>query len=513
MSTANTLLGKLPPMAGKTETIIDRQQVGDIVDGLLKMHAETKDDYDIIAPDFFTIDDYKLADRLFSFCKRTLPYRIESEQSQTVRTPAAILALRRNGSDCKHYASFIGGVLDAINRGYDAKIKWVYRFAGYDDSGEVGHVFVVMNPGADNELWIDPVLSTLDKRNPYPKYVLDKKIPFNMALKKVSGVLDKIDYKSIPGGIKSAVSGDIGSGLLAVIPELSSIPVVGWIAPIAGQIMNTLKGLFGKSSESKSVQDLVKHYRIQVLGYPLSEKGRNVTVEQADEAQAWFSIVTGVPIYDGYEMMKLIESGKAYRDYRASGDRDVANLSDDIVDQAHVIAASMDYPNMRSGQYKNMTAARTQSGKPVDPATLGGGGDINPYSGVPGTDSSGGLTTDVNVNYAGFISKNPLTIAMAIGLLGWGIYEVGKPRRRVGAVKKKDVNASLLIGAAAIAGLGVFLIKHKQGDKEVKVQDALIPGMMDSLVGVLNRRDSNIAGIAPQYIGEFEPVPVELVYS
>jgi hypothetical protein len=87
-------------------------------------------------------------------------------------------------NDCKHYASFINGIMDSLKRkGYP--VDWKYRFANYRYGNYApGHVFSVVNDNG-NEIWIDPVLSYFDEKKAYVSKI-DKKIS-GMALYQISG--------------------------------------------------------------------------------------------------------------------------------------------------------------------------------------------------------------------------------------------------------------------------------------------------------------------------------------
>jgi len=155
------LVGKLPPFSNRRVDIVKKQTVYDIMREVLTAHKIFAQDYDQIAAEFWRGSVYNTAQYLFNFCKKNIPYKIETENNQTTKSPAAILTL--GTGDCKHYAGFIGGVLDALRR-QGMRIDWHYRFAAYNGNGRVPeHVFIVVkNKGA--EIWIDPVLKTFNER-------------------------------------------------------------------------------------------------------------------------------------------------------------------------------------------------------------------------------------------------------------------------------------------------------------------------------------------------------------
>jgi hypothetical protein len=183
------LLNKLTPLQGINKVIKINQSVGDIVSGILNTHNYWKNDYDKICLNFNEQTPYLIGKKIFDFLKDHTHYVIESDNQQTLRSPAAILKLgsdKKIGLDCKSYSLFIGGVLDALNRN-GKNINWCYRFASYKFTDKLPHhVFVVINSGSSKEIWIDPVLPTYNEKKQY-FYKIDRK-PKNMALVQVSGI-------------------------------------------------------------------------------------------------------------------------------------------------------------------------------------------------------------------------------------------------------------------------------------------------------------------------------------
>jgi hypothetical protein len=184
-----TLLNRLTPLQGLNKVITINQSVGDIISGILNTHNYWKNDYDKICLNFNEKTPYLIGKKIFDFLKGHTHYVIESDNQQTLRSPAAILKLgsdKKIGLDCKSYSLFIGGVLDALNR-KGKKINWCYRFASYKFTDKLPHhVFVVINPGSSKEIWIDPVLPLFNEKKQY-FYKIDRK-PKNMALVQVSGI-------------------------------------------------------------------------------------------------------------------------------------------------------------------------------------------------------------------------------------------------------------------------------------------------------------------------------------
>lgn len=171
----------------KVRDVISDQDTDDIITGMLRFHKKWAKEYDKISELFWAGNARATAFRIWSFLKDQIPYRLESDRQQTVKSPAAILLYDEmpGGTDCKHYSLFAGGVLDSLRRkGYP--INWVYRFVSYKYGDPVvHHVFVVLKDG-DREYWIDPVLNRFDDRSKQYYYYLDKK-PKGM-LSEISGI-------------------------------------------------------------------------------------------------------------------------------------------------------------------------------------------------------------------------------------------------------------------------------------------------------------------------------------
>ena len=172
----------LPPYKGERILVKNRQTVRDIMGEILEAHQDFSRDYDRIYSYFDCESLEDLCRNLVRFCKSKIRYKMEGEEKQTVKSPSAII--HQGYGDCKHYASFCGGILDAIKRNTGRNIDWRYRFASYDVfNPEPGHVFVIVkNKGS--EIWIDP---TPGAERSKQTYQLDKK-PKEMALYKISGI-------------------------------------------------------------------------------------------------------------------------------------------------------------------------------------------------------------------------------------------------------------------------------------------------------------------------------------
>jgi len=186
MVNRNVLIGKVSPYMGKREIIVGNQDTTDIIDALIKNHYKYSNEYDKIFRYFDGGSVEETAFNVWQFLKDDFKYTIEPEKMQILRSPAAILASNIVGIDCKGYATFANGVMDAYRRNTGKKFDVYYRFASYDPFDNTPqHVFAVVNENG-TEFWIDPVLDQFDeKKQPY--FYKDKKIK-NMALVAMSGI-------------------------------------------------------------------------------------------------------------------------------------------------------------------------------------------------------------------------------------------------------------------------------------------------------------------------------------
>ena len=178
---------QLPLYQNRRHVLIHNQSVGDIITGILQTHSKYTADYDKIALSFAGRDAVQIARNVYDYLKKHTFYVIESDTRQTLRSPSAILALGQNprvGLDCKSYSLFIAGILAAWQR-RGMNINWCYRFASYKIADKLPHhVFVVINPNTNNEIFVDPVLPTFNDKKQY-HYKIDRK---PMALYTVSGI-------------------------------------------------------------------------------------------------------------------------------------------------------------------------------------------------------------------------------------------------------------------------------------------------------------------------------------
>lgn len=183
MVSRSAVLEKLAPFNNFKKVVSTDQTVTDIIDGIVSTHYQYQDEYDKISQYFVGESELETARNIFNFLKSNVPYYIESNNNQTLRSPSAIVALP---GDCKSYALFANGVLDSLNRKGIFQVPLAFRFAGYkNNTREPQHVFAVMYPGTKKEIWIDPVLPRFNEKR-QPSFFKDKKI--KMALIALSGV-------------------------------------------------------------------------------------------------------------------------------------------------------------------------------------------------------------------------------------------------------------------------------------------------------------------------------------
>lgn len=191
MSNRNAILSKLSPFSNRQDLLSLHQTVPDIIAGIKKCHQLYAGEYDKIYSGFLDNNAYDTGLRIFNFLRRNTFYHQESEQAQTLRSPAAIVATGdKMGLDCKNYAMFAGGILDAINRNTNDYIPFVYRFVSDKPFDKTpNHVFIVMYPDEpiEEQIWIDPIpeVPRYNYHLPYT-YATDKKIS-GMSLYQLSG--------------------------------------------------------------------------------------------------------------------------------------------------------------------------------------------------------------------------------------------------------------------------------------------------------------------------------------
>lgn len=179
-------MSKLSPFQNFKKVLVSDQSTKDIVNGILETHNQYGKEYDKISKYFLGRNAKETAKNVWEFLKTNVPYYIESGNNQTLRSPSAILSIPV-GADCKSYSLFTNGIFESLNKKGDLKVPIAFRFASYkNNSKEPGHVFAVLYPGTEREIWVDAVLDRFDDRSKTPTYYKDKKI--KMSLVQMSGV-------------------------------------------------------------------------------------------------------------------------------------------------------------------------------------------------------------------------------------------------------------------------------------------------------------------------------------
>jgi hypothetical protein len=370
--------------------LIDRQDTDDIIEAILNKHEACIGDYDKFAYlfDGGTVPD--ICKRLYDFCRRYLVYNIESTKAQYTSKPATIL--QRGYSDCKCYALFCGGVLDALSRSGEP-INWAFRFASYKlFTKKPYHVFIVVKYQGQ-EIFIDPVFSTFNYRKP-GMWLQDYNV--NVRPAAIAGMscdqagrlnvlsdgqtcFPQDGFRERSDGLMTdsmgATTSQTGSQIMSVSRDLGAIPVVGWIAEDAGLVVGFFLKIFGSNySTSNDVRWLTEKYQFYVLGDSSATSNHHVNEANTANAQKWFSYVVGVPVYDQYRYHALRgtspTTGKSLnitRDQRAQNYLNTLSTQEKAqVTFAQALAAT--YPadqfkengidgNYPAGSWKSFTAA------------------------------------------------------------------------------------------------------------------------------------------------------------
>jgi hypothetical protein len=217
--------------------LVDDQQVPDIISAIVDQHINYVRHYDTIYSMFDQDGSWdQVAERLWTFCKEEIEYGIEPVEMQWASSPMTIL---RNGyCDCKGYALFCAGVIDAMKRAGEP-VDWCYRFGSYNLLKPTPHhVFVVINPATDN-IWLDPVMGSFNCHWPRPMWKIDERVK-TCRQKQVAGI------GWVPGGgplrgTQIAVSmGSAEQSLLDSIHEYSEGVASAIVYARSSGVLNTI---------------------------------------------------------------------------------------------------------------------------------------------------------------------------------------------------------------------------------------------------------------------------------
>jgi hypothetical protein len=444
---------------------MEDQDVPSIMRAVTYYHKRNARQYDKIAGNFDRGSEREIAKSLFDFCKRNIEYCVETEESQSIRTPGRILEV--GYGDCKHYASFIAGVLDALKRqGLD--IDWAYRFAKYQDiAGNItNHVFVILYDQDGREIWIDPVLNWFDYHLKY-KSATTKSVDtsnavgcagnctcgytisgcgcntmgstesdFQDALKQFElGLYSSYSNLLKNGTVNSSISTIVQAAAASFVPGAAqALAVVNQIkglsdqafgagsdvsraiaALTSGNIFTAIPGvfnaIFGARTFNSQSYYLYQDYSYHVLGVDAGSTD-HVTDAQVPVSAAWFTLKTGIFI-PGRNFLGALRDGvdnylnMISQNPRTTQDRVRVQLGREVV---------INYmPNVlvpknwagTVGVYDNAVTAAIEKLRIADPNAR--------------TDTSGTDTTGLNTGTAlssllpSGVSSNLLPIALVVG--------------------------------------------------------------------------------------------------
>lgn len=389
------LLARLPAFEFNPRLVTDDQSVDDIVNQVLAKHQEDAHKYDLIVSE---LKGGNVLKKLFDFCQRHLPYYPETKVEQTTLSPSGIIEIGMvRGVDCKHYANFIGGCLAALNRkGYN--LPFVYRFAGYNGKGE-DHVFVVVNPGTDDEIWIDPAPIRMPDGSYYPREFNDRfAIPASyfdkqISMSKVNGLysvngpgfnqytgtvgvvpLDQVDKQGGSGGTGTGTGTGTGSGGTggsnALFDAAKTTPEAKPFLDAANQLIDVLPDggiknflkdyiknpidafrrlYFGKPFTSGAYH-LGEVYMRAILGMDEIQNRGMVPDAIVPQANDFFTSALGVRVTSEDHIEQLAKSPEAYYQWMGQFGADVPRAN---VERAHRILVALGYPQNQSDNRRN----------------------------------------------------------------------------------------------------------------------------------------------------------------
>lgn len=343
-----TLISALEGTKPVPYVVVDKQSISDIIGSILAKHQACTGDYDKIAAYFDKGDLYTVCENIWVFCKKNLPYTEEDEEKQYTSCPYSILTAK--SIDCKNYALFIAGVLDALKR-RGRRFDWKFRFASYELlEPRPGHVFVVVNENTDN-IWIDPVLDSFNSHLFY-WYKRDRR-PTVTAIAKVAGLPrvgnaagDQLQQQLIEyaDGVTGAYQQTIKTGTLSTITQgvlqtaSKAVPVVAAALAVLKTVQPVLNNAFGVGSAAARVYSditslnfvglfndvfngrtyqyqiywLAAMYQYYVLGKSNITDQDKMTDADVWPAVKWFIDRTGVYISGTQTIAALVKGSSAY---------------------------------------------------------------------------------------------------------------------------------------------------------------------------------------------------------
>lgn len=175
MANFDEVFNSLPSAKNIAVKVKQNQSTQDLIDSIKEAHQDNKKYANKIAHFFLGSNDYQTGKNIWQFLKNYIPYKIEPSETQTSKTLPRILddATKGIGSDCKHYSTFAGSILNSLN------VPFIYRMAGYQ-STTPQHIYCVIKNGS-KEIPLDAVL-------PYYDYQKKNLKQIDMSLYNLSGV-------------------------------------------------------------------------------------------------------------------------------------------------------------------------------------------------------------------------------------------------------------------------------------------------------------------------------------
>ena len=274
------------PEFKNSEIVLKKKQgVEDIVKGILKTHNQYFTDYDLISDFFYRGNVEDTCKYIFDFLKQNVPYEIESENYQTLRSPGAILHFP---GDCKSFALFSNGCLDSLRRKGKLKCDLLYRFAGYGVFTDyIEHVFCVCKTGK-NEIWVDPVLNGYNEKK-QPNYIVDKKIN-NMALVGISGINEigavPQQFMGRPLNLQSLIPQPSNPKTTKTQNALSTVSDLAALVPGWGTAISSVLKIFKGFGSVPNPNDWMGWERLETgVGQPVGTGAQTWVMMDGDDAR------------------------------------------------------------------------------------------------------------------------------------------------------------------------------------------------------------------------------------
>ena len=345
----SAMINVLPAFQRKRDVIVyGEQSVGDIMIEVINAHERYASHYDNLVG-FFNGD---VPRKLFQFCQTHLPYREESDQYQQTKSPSAILQSGKMKNDCKHYAGFIAGVLDAMNRAGLSNYDWRYMFVNYKkESDKADHVFVIV----DDDIWIDPtpikdrktgryLSRTFNDRMMIPVNYRDDLKPETM-LSSLHGLHYYVANEDISQPTMCNMNGanyngnNVGFAWAAVLPAIQtatgggggltaatgaatsladSLPDGGlkdWVKSFMSDPTGAIKQIFTGRTYTSGDYRLGEVYMRNILGMMEIQRRGQVPDSYVPQAWSFFTLALGVPIGSLDHIDQLVIGAQNYKSW------------------------------------------------------------------------------------------------------------------------------------------------------------------------------------------------------